>query len=325
MVKRFPARCDQTPCDGGALVSVIGVDIGGTKTLIVRLNEAWEVESQRTVPTPDADATELSLAIAEHLSDDLDGAVSCVGVCLPGMVDVATGTLAYAPKPAIRQADIRGRLRTLLPCGVVVSNDANAATWAEFCLGAGRGAKTVLGVFVGTGVGLGVVTNGELLLGAHGFAAEVGMMTVGVQSYGRLRQLGSGSAIGERGRATIRRLQSEGYAAYAGLDVDSLTGEDLMHMAQAGDQAATDAFTRVAEDLGSGVGILINLFDPTVVVVGGGAAESGDLLLAPLRRSAERHLYAAEERPRIPVVAARLGSAASAMGAAHLAAISDAC
>jgi glucokinase len=299
-------------------MAVLGVDVGGTKTLLVRLSDDGAVESRQVFRTPDGGEEELVARLCEIVESALDSDVDRIGVCLPGMVNHEAGVLLYAPQPEMRAAHLGPALTHNFRRPVVLNNDANAAVWAEFMFGAGRGHQNVLGIFVGTGVGCGVIVGGVPLRGAHGIAAEVGMMIVGVRARGGFRQLGSGTAIVAEGRERFRRLRRQ-ELHQRGIDPESLTGEALMKLAQRGDPVARAAFVKVGEDLGSGIGTLINIFDPSVVIVGGGASAAGELLLEPARRSAVAHTYAVEERPRVPIVVAELGIAASAIGAAYLA------
>jgi glucokinase len=301
-------------------VALIGIDVGGTKTLAVRAGPDGSVLDQRRVSTPQGSAGELIEALLGLVEELRDGDLAGLGVCLPGMVSGESGTLAFAPRPPLRQVPVRDLLaeRTRLP--VVVSNDANAATWAEHRIGAGAGHPDMLGLMAGTGLGCGVIVGGRLLQGANGFAAEVGTLVAGGHPYGRLEELASGSAIVRMGREAV-----DGGAGLLPPDDDScspdaLTGSMVTEAARRGDSTARGILAAVGTSLGAGIAALVNVFDPSLVVVGGGAAAAGPLLLEPARAACAEHLYGAAERPPVEIVQAALEDEAGAVGAALLAA-----
>jgi glucokinase len=305
--------------------SAIGIDVGGTKVAGVLVDEDGRVVSSRTEPTPadDVEATmETVFRVAEGLRDE--GAPSGVGIGAAGMVDHATGILRWAPNLAWQEVPIGERVsdRLGLPC--VVDNDANAAAWAEFRFGAGQGFRYVLVVTVGTGIGGGLVVDGALARGAHGFAAEVGHVIVepdgpvcGCGNRGCWEQVASGRALDRLGREAAREQPSSLLARVAG--GRDVTGAMVAEAAGRGDRASMDILHRVGQRLGEGLAGLVNTLDPEAVVVGGGVAEMGDLLLDPAREAFARTVEAPEHRPDVPILPAKLGNEAGAVGAAALA------
>jgi glucokinase len=211
---------------------------------------------------------------------------------------------------------------------VVVENDGNTAAWAEFRFGAARGVPEVLLITVGTGIGGGLITGGTLFRGAFGVAGEFGHVRVvpgglpcGCGRRGCFEQYCSGRALIREARALA---EADPYRAtrllgLAGGDVDAIQGPHVTLAARDGDPAAIEAFSVVGNWLGQGLADLVSIWDPGLIVVGGGVAESGDLLLGPAREA-----YVAALGPRIglPVAeihAAELGNEAGLIGAADLA------
>jgi glucokinase len=304
----------------------VGIDVGGTKIAGLRVSRDGRVLDRRTVPTPASDpeatvADMVRLARALRTPD-----VVAVGVGAAGMVDVSTGVLRYAPNLAWRELSIADRLRGALGLPCQVDNDANAAAWGEHRFGAGRGYEHMLLVTVGTGIGGGIVTGGRLFRGAHGFAAEIGHFVVqpdgplcGCGNRGCWEQVASGHAIGRLGREAAASGDSPLIAELARGDPAAVTGRIVTEAARRGDRAAIEVLAEVGTRLGVGIAGLVNVVDPEVVVVGGGAIAAGELLLGPARTAYASAVEAPDHRPAVPIVAAQLGNDAGAVGAAALA------
>ena len=210
----------------------------------------------------------------------------------------------------------------------MVENDANAAAWGEFAFGAGADVDDLLLVTVGTGVGGGIVAGGRLHRGAAGVAAEIGHIRVvpegrlcGCGNRGCWEQYASGTALVRDTRAAALREPER--ARYlldrSGGGPDALTGPAITAAAQAGDDFALEHVRTLARWLGDGMATLAAVLDPGVVVVGGGVAEVGALLLDPVRERFLEQLTARAHRPEPEVRLARLGNDAGLVGAADLA------
>jgi len=288
-----------------------GLDLGGTKCLGVAWSDG-EVVAQHRAETDTADpgdVIELLAGVVQQLRA-ASGEPSAIGVGAPGLV-TADGDLARAPNlPGVQDLALRRRLSKSAGLPVVVENDAAAAAWAEFSCGAAAEAGSMLAVTLGTGVGGGIVLDGQLLRGAHGFAAEIGHMTV--------REGGRPCVCGKRGcweayasGAALGRLAREGLA---------LSGEALTAAAIRGEAEALVLLNEYAGEVALGLGSLVEILDPEMVVIGGGLVEVGDALLAPVRSALPRFVYSWEHRTPTPVVAAQLGERSGAIGAALLAA-----
>jgi glucokinase len=305
----------------------IGLDIGGTKIAAGVVTVAGVVLDRTRVPTPPDDQA-ATLAAMVGVVDELRArhpGVDAVGVGAAGLVEWPRGRLRWAPHNAYRELELRRVLheRTGLP--TVVDNDANAAAWAEARFGAGAGTDDLVLVAVGTGIGGGLVLGGAVYRGTGGFGGEVGHMVVAADgdlcecgSRGCLEAMASGSALGRAGRAAAAADPDGRLAALAG-GPQRVTGEAVFQAATEGDETAIALFEQVGFWLGVGIASLITIFDPDVVVVGGGLAATGDLLLAPARASMERYVFGGAHRELPPVAPARLGADAGMVGAAVLA------
>jgi glucokinase len=208
----------------------------------------------------------------------------------------------------------------------VVENDNNAAAWGEHRFGAGRGRRHLLFVGVGTGIGGGIIIDGALLRGAHGFAAEIGHFVVqpdgercGCGNRGCWETVASGTAISREAREAVTRHAHSRIAELAGGDPRRATGATVTQAANDGDPAARGILAEVGHRLGEGIGGLVNILDPELVIVGGGAAQAGDLLLEPARMAFRATVEAPDHRPTVPIVQAELGPDAGVIGAATLA------
>jgi glucokinase len=308
-------------------VLTAGVDIGGTKLLAVAASEKGEIVAERRRPTaagPDAVLGAVTAVVDELMS--AEPGIAAVGVGLPGLVDL-NGVVHYAPNlPGFVGIAARERLAATCPVPVVVDNDANVAALGEVLHGAARGHREVLVVTLGTGIGGGLVFNGEVHRGGHGLAAEIGHFTVDPDgppcacgARGHWEAIASGNALGRRAREWAARGDAPNVLARAGGAVEAVTGHEVGQAAKAGEEDALAILVEHARAVAVGLGGLINILDPEVVVISGGLIDLGDHLLVPLRAALPEYVEAAALRPMPPVLAAALGEHAGAVGAAALA------
>ena len=304
-----------------------GVDIGGTKLLAVAATEDGKVVAERRQPTaagPDAVLGATAAVVGDLLA--AEPGIAAVGVGLPGLVDL-NGAVHYAPNlPGFVGVDARARLAATCAVPVVVDNDANVAALGEVLHGAGRGRREVLVVTLGTGIGGGLVINGEVHRGGYGMAAEIGHFTVdrdgppcACGERGHWEALGSGTALGRRAREWAARGDAPHVLARAGGVVEVITGHEAGLSALAGEADGLAILAEHGADVALGLGGLVNIFDPELIVIGGGLVHLGEALLAPIRAALPAHVEAATLRTIPPVVAAALGEQAGAVGAAALA------
>jgi glucokinase len=309
--------------------TLIGVDVGGTKCLGVVLSADHEVQATARRPTATSfdDLSDTVAAVVEELEG---GAAeqSPIGVGLPGLVD-RDGRLHAAPhlddpgghEPIAAAAALSDRLNRR----VLLDNDATCATLAEWQLGAGRGLNNFVLVTLGTGIGGGVVSDGAVMRGEHGFVGEFGHMLVDPDgpacscgNRGCWETFASGRALGDLARAAAERGGLDGVLAAVGGDLDRVGGEQLEDAARRGDAGAAAVLDEFAHWIGVGLAALTNAFDPAAFVLGGGLAGTADVLAGPLERWLREFLYSSRRRPVPEVRFAALGPMAGAMGAALL-------
>lgn len=318
---------------------VVGLDLGGTKLLGLALDpghEGTEPVVERRVPTPSGTEAVLDAlaGLADGLRDEAQRAgreVRAVGLGAPGLVDRA-GTFRYGPNlPGVVGVAVAAELGERLGLPVVVDNDATCAAWGEHERGAARGRNHSLTITLGTGIGGGLTVKGEILRGAYGFAGEPGHMVVDPAGpecpcgrRGCWERYASGSGMGWLAREAVRTgavAADAGFVAGAGGEVAAVRGEHVVAAARAGDPGARVVLDTFAGWLGLGLANLVCLLDSEIVVLGGGVSEDADLYLDQVRASVRDHLLGTARRPRVPIVAARLGERAGAVGAALLAAL----
>ena len=288
---------------------VIGVDVGGTKILAGVVDRDGNVLRSREVDSPSASEEDVVAALDASVEALLDEDVAAVGFGVPANLARGTGRILRATNLQFDDFDLAGHARARFGLPVGVENDANAAALAEWRLGAGRGVSSLLVLTLGTGVGGGLVLDDRLYRGW----AEVGHVVVqaggppcqgNCHGHGHLEALASGTAAD----AAARDLYGPG--------ADART---LVERAQAGDPGARDRLAAIGGYLGAAIGSLANLFDPELVVVGGGFGEAaGELVLGPAQEAARREALAPADST-LRVVPAELGADAGLVGAALVA------
>lgn len=307
-------------------MATVGVDVGGTKCLAVRL-DGDRIGAERRMPTPREPAALLD-TVASLVPAVADGAaVVGVGVGAPGLVDVA-GVLRFAPNlPGITDLPLKAELERRLGVPVQADNDATCAAWGERQMGAAKGLDDVVLVTLGTGIGGGIVAGGRILRGANGFAGEVGHMVVDPEGpvclcgrQGCWERFGSGTGLGRLGREAALAGRASRVRELAGGDPDHVRGEHVTGAAAEGDAEALAVMDRLGWWIALGLSNLANAFDPEAFVLGGGLVEAGDVLFRPVRAAFAGLLGGYGNRPSVDIVPASLGEHAGAVGAASLAA-----
>jgi glucokinase len=314
------------------LEHTIGVDVGGTKIAAGVVDTEGHILERIKVPTPST-VEEIDARITEAVTALLDKAASdqsrmAVGVAAAGFVDEHRTTVRFAPNIPWREHPLAASLTRRLGVPVVVENDANAAAWAEFRFGAGYGVSDMALITVGTGLGGGIVLDGELVRGAYGIAAELGHVRMvpdgrpcGCGQHGCWEQYASGTALLRAAKALAVEdpKAADVMLKAAGGEPSAMRGNMVTDAALAGDPAAIELLSELGRWLGEGIAMVANVMDPAVVVIGGGVADAGDLLLAPARDSFTSHLSGGDNRPHLDIRAARMGNDAGIIGAADLA------
>lgn len=299
----------------------IGVDVGGTKVAAAVVDESGHVVEELRHGTPSTSYPDLVATIA-GVAADLAGRhdVIGVGLAIAGNVRIDGSRVLFSANiPVLADEPLRDDLVARLGLPVVVVNDADAAAWAEFRFGGhqpvGQGSDDLLMVLLGTGLGSGLVLDGRVYRGAHGFAGEAGHIPVvrdgrpcPCGAHGCWERYASGTALEE---------------AYwdAGGD-PARRGRDVTVAAVDGDPRAVAAFDEVGGWLGVGLAGLVAVLDPGVIVIGGGVSEAGELLLRPAREAFAASVTGGGRRPLPELKLARLGNDAGLEGAADLARLS---
>lgn len=305
---------------------VVGIDLGGTKILGCLIDPAHpsEILAERKVATPtgtDAVVDAIDRVVVELAGEE----VTAVGLGVAGLVDGA-GILRFAPNlPGLVDVDLPARLEHCTGRTVVVDNDANVATWAEHRIGVANGVENLVMVTLGTGIGGGVVVDGILEHGASGFASEMGHMVVDPVGpecpcgrRGCWERFASGTGLGLLGRQAVATGHGDAILALA--DGGVVTGEHVTRAAAQADRDALDVMAQFGWWVALGLANLANIFDPEMLVIGGGLAAAGDLLVDPVRRAFEGLAVGHLHRREIPIELARIGPRAGAIGAALVAA-----
>lgn len=313
----------------------IGVDVGGTKVLAVAVDPAapHRIIAEHRIPTPVGDPSKILDAIAvaaRSVDDDLVAAgltAAWIGAGIPGLVDTE-GRLRAAPNlQGLVGVQIPVGLRDMLPLPVVVGNDATCALWAEVVAGAGAGSRDAILVTLGTGIGGGLVSNGVLRQGVHGFAGEPGHMVVDPGGpecpcgrRGCWERFASGSGLAMLARRAVVAHRAPAILDLAGGVLDDVEGEHVTAAARAGDAGAKAVLDEFAWWLALGIANLVNVLDPELVLIAGGLADESDLFLPRAHEELDRMAMGASARTRTRLEVATLGSRAGAIGAALVAA-----
>ncbi len=305
----------------------IGVDIGGTKVLAGEVTADGSVvrTALRETPGRRVPAALVEAALSEAIEEVAAGReVSAVGLAAAGFVDTTRTRVLFAPHLPWRGDDVVARLSAAWSVPVVMDNDANCTALAETAYGAARVATSAVIVNLGTGIGGAILLGGELWRGAGGMAGEFGHQQVVPEGLpcpcgrrGCWEQYCSGNALVRHARE--RLAASPVLERACGGDPGALTGAMVTEAAGQGDAVSLAAFAEVGGWLGTGLANLVAGIDPALLVIGGGVAAAGRLLLDPARAALATSLVGAEDRVVPPVVPAALGPESGLIGAAWLA------
>lgn len=288
---------------------VIGVDVGGTKIRAAVADRDGRIRRRHELESPAGPQEEVLAAIDSAVAALLEETVGAVGLGIPGNLEARTGRLLRTTNLPLQDVDLQAWARARFGLPAAIENDANVAALAEWKLGAGRDVQTLVMITLGTGVGGGLVLGGELYRGW----AEIGHVVVDVggpscqgncHGHGHLEAIASGSAADRAARELW------------GPEADARL---LVERARAGDDRAQARMAEIAAALGAAIGSFANLFNPELVVIGGGFGEAaGDLLLGPAQEAARcEALYSADGSIRLAL--AELGEDAGLVGASLIA------
>jgi len=305
-------------------MNAIGVDVGGTKIAAGVVTPEGKLLNEVRYPS-DGSTKVLLDSIARAVREVRDGyEVGAVCLAVPGLILAQEGKVVFSPNlSTIQGVSLKDELEGRFDLPVTVENDANAAAWGEFRFGAGSEVDHLVFVTLGTGVGGGVITHGVLMRGAQGAGGELGHVTIqatgprcGCGNHGCLESLASGTAITRRAREVAAKKPDSALGKLA--SERKLIGEDVTNLAHEGDEAALAVLEETGLWLGIGLAGFVNIFNPEVIAIGGGAAKAGDLILDRARK--EMHLRArSPSRDLVEIKEATLGAKSGVIGAAALA------
>ena len=315
---------------------IVGVDIGGTNIVVGAVREdggaIHGVHSVATRPEEGAQAVIARIAglVEESIEETVAeagisrGKVVGVGIGAPGPLDRARGIVLLTPNLGWTLLPLRDLVGLAVQLPTTLDNDANCAIYGEWWVGAAKGARYVVGLTIGTGIGGGIVVDGKLYHGTSDIAGEIGHTTIDSTgrrckcgNYGCLEAYASGPAIAARAVEGIEAGADSSLAQLVGGDLSLVTAQTVYDAAQQGDDYAMEVVRETAKLLGAGVANLVNIFNPDVIVLVGGVTLAGDRLFVPLRAEVKRRAFKpAVERCRIlpgalPGTAGVFGAAAT--------------
>ena len=310
----------------------IGIDLGGTFIKFVALDEQMTPGEVLQLPTPDGgpdSVVEQMAAGAEALI--CDGGIDrerirAVGIGSPGPISISSGTIISLPNiPGLDGCPIRDLVSRRLGLPAVLENDANAAAYGEYVCGAGKEARDMVMLTLGTGLGSGIIIDGRVLHGSHEIGAEIGHMIVqpdgeqcGCGQRGCLERYSSATYMAEYATRLIREQGRKSSLSGKLADGGSIDAADISAARAADDELATEVWARTVGYLAIGCVNICRIFDPDEIVLAGGLINAGEALMSPLVAEIDRLNWDLVER-KTSVVLASLGSDAGAIGAAGVA------
>lgn len=310
----------------------IGIDVGGTNVKIALVDEKGKIIYSNSVPTYanmgyEYTVNNIKQAIRDLMKETKSDSktIQGIGFDFPGQVDYKKGIVKLAPNiPGWVNVPIAKMIEDEFQIPTRIDNDVRCAALGELNFGAGKGCENFVCITVGTGVGSGLVVNGKLVRGAANAAGEIGHIKLqmndgpicGCGDTGCLEAFASGPSIVAMAQDYLKSGKSTKFRELAGAEGD-ITPYLVAKAAEAGDPVAKRIFEIIGTYLGMGLTSVINLLNPEKVIIGGGVAEAGDLLLAPIRKTVqERAMVVARES--VEIVPAQLGNTAGVIGASML-------
>jgi len=312
---------------------ILGIDLGGTKVMAAVFDAAGDIVSRaraktgawrddemvfQTVTRTAEQAIERAGITKQHLQ--------ALGIGAPGPLDPDTGTIIESANMKLRNFPLGSRLAEAFGCRAIVDNDVNAGTYGEYRAGAARGARHVLGVFVGTGIGGGIIADGALYHGFSKNAGEIGHIIIdingprcGCGNRGCMEALASRTAMTRDLRKAIKRGEKTMLKDKLKQETDLVSGGDLGKAYRAGDKLVVKIMNRAARMIGVGIGSLVNVLSPEIVVLGGGVVEAMEDGFVERIDLAVRDVAFDFMTKELKIVRATLGDDAGVTGAAMLA------
>ncbi len=314
---------------------IVGIDMGGTSLRALVVNAQNEILAIEKTPTnvalkPDALIRNLAVMVEDVVGSAglRKSQLRAVSIGAPGAVDPEHGVVYHAPNLGWDAVPLGAKLGKLLGVPVFVENDVNVGVAGEHALGAGQGAQELVGIFVGTGIGGGIIFRGQLYLGSRGAAAEVGHMIIqvdgplcGCGNHGCIEALASRTAMERDVRAAIHAGQKSCVLELMEeRGKDRMTSSIIQRALKRNDPVMRKVMKRAQYYLGIAVANVVNLLDPECVVMGGGIAERlGESFVGPIRKTAYENFLRRHDAERVKIVSGTLGDNAGPLGAVVLA------
>jgi glucokinase len=286
-------------------------DIGGTQMRVAAFDaDTLSQVAHKRIPTQGNNQLPTDRLIQLISEVGKDHTIKAVGIAAPGFLDPKKGVVYEAPNiPGWNNLELKKIIEDSINAPVFIGNDANMAALGEWKYGAGKGHKDILYLTISTGIGSGVIIDGELLLGHRGLAAEFGHVTIdpngpmcGCGHPGHLEALSSGTAI----RKYVMQKLSEGVPSLL-TDTENLSSKDIYLAAMKNDTLAVEAFSRAGKYLGIAIANFLHMLNPSIVILGGGVTQAGDLLLEPLKESLNASVISPQYLENFEISLAKLG------------------
>lgn len=306
----------------------IGIDLGGTLVRAGRFNKYLELEARSETHTRSEDGG--PEAVIARMGEQAravwptNGAtVSGIGISAPGPINPKTGVVTTPPNlKGWHNVPLRDWLQQKVDVPTYLGNDANLAALAESAMGAARGYTDVVFLTISTGIGSGIIVAGKLLIGSEGIGDECGhmIMLVDGERVSSLEKEAAGPAIGRQARAAVEAGEKSSILELAGGSLEAIDARIVGEAAKAGDALGVRLVERAGKIIGLGVVSLLHIFNPQIVVIGGGVAKGmGELLFTPLRKTVEQYSLDSTYWQNLIIAPAELGENVSLIGAAALA------
>lgn len=307
---------------------VIAIDMGGTKVAAALVDQAGTIRNRMQEPTnlngPDAGLDQLTQMIRQVMASAAPTAPLAVGIGIPAVIEHDTDHIIWAPNlPGWRDVPLRVTLAERLGLPVVVEYDGHTAILGEWWQGAGRGYSNIAGLFVGTGIGGGLILNGQLVRGHNRLAGAAGWFALTTDatrrddpahSIGHWESLAAGPGIVRRALARLDQMPPTTLASQR----ETLTAKDLFDAARQGDPFAVELINETADMLGLGVANIVSLINPEIIILGGSVGSQGDLLLSRVKQVV--HNWAQPiSAGAVAIVSSQMGADAGLLGAAYAA------
>ncbi|MGN1140404.1 MAG: ROK family protein [Oliverpabstia sp.] len=312
----------------------IGVDLGGTNIAAGIVGEDGSLQYQDSVPTGKGGSREIAHRIAVLINQLLANAemtireIQAIGIGVPGTANQESGLVEYANNLGMEDEPFLDMLKPYFPdTKLAFENDANAAAWAEYKLGTGKGAESMIMVTLGTGIGGGIIWNGQLYEGVNYAAGEFGHFTIRYDGLpcncgrkGCFERYASASALVEQTVEAMKQNPQSVLWEMCSNDLERVDGKMLFDAVRKKDATAIKVLDTFTDYLSYGLLDIINVFQPELICIGGGISKAGELLLEPVRKRMQRESYTRMSKRQPKLVTAGLGNEAGIIGAALLAA-----